>query len=73
MYLADDFFRKAGVRDETKVVFMSGQPAIFHVPYYVPGLDKVIARKGIEAHYKFDLVEVRPTAKRGRLSPRRDR
>jgi sulfide:quinone oxidoreductase len=63
MYLADDFFRKAGVRDKTRVVFMSGQPAIFHVPYYVPGLEKVVTRKGIEAHYKYDLVEVRPRAK----------
>jgi sulfide:quinone oxidoreductase len=63
MYLADEAFRKAGVRDKTKIVFVSGQPAIFHVPYYVPGLEKVVARKGIETHYKLDLVEVRGAAK----------
>lgn len=63
MYLADDAFRAQGVRDKTKIVFVSAQPEIFHVPYYVPGLKKVLERKGIETHYRYDLVEVRGEAK----------
>jgi sulfide:quinone oxidoreductase len=63
MYLADDYFRKAGVRDRARISFISAQPAIFHVPYYVPGLEKVVARKNIETLYRHDLLEVRPESR----------
>jgi sulfide:quinone oxidoreductase len=63
MYLADDYFREVGVRDATKISFISAQPAIFHVPYYVPALERVVERKGIETIYRHDLVEVRPETK----------
>jgi sulfide:quinone oxidoreductase len=60
MYLADDHFRKRGIRDRTKIVFASGTPGIFSVKEYAKALDKVIARKGIETLYKHKLVEIRP-------------
>lgn len=60
MYLADDHFRKAGVRNKTYVTFISGAPAIFAVKEYAATLNEVIKRKGIETLYKHDLVEVRP-------------
>jgi sulfide:quinone oxidoreductase len=60
MYLADDQFRKAGVRNKTHVTFISGAPAIFAVKEYAMTLNEVIRRKGIEACYRHDLIEVRP-------------
>jgi sulfide:quinone oxidoreductase len=64
MYLADDHFRKAGVRNESKVIFASATPTIFSVKKYAAALDKVIARKGIETYYKHNLLEIQPETKK---------
>jgi sulfide:quinone oxidoreductase len=63
MYLADDHFRRAGVRDGSRIVFGSAGPRIFGVDKYAATLDRVIARKGIETHFRHNLVEVRPAAR----------
>lgn len=63
MYLADDHFRKAGVRDKAKVIFATPQKAIFSVDKYRKTLEKVVARKGIDAMFRHNLVELRPEAK----------
>ena len=57
-YLADDTFRKHGVRAETKLLFISGQPSIFAVEKYANTLRKVIERKEIEARFRESLVKV---------------
>jgi sulfide:quinone oxidoreductase len=62
MYLADDAFRRHGVRDRTRITFISGAASIFSVKEYAATLNQVIARKGIETQYRTDLVEVRPEA-----------
>jgi sulfide:quinone oxidoreductase len=62
MYLADDWFRKTGVRDRTKVIFASGQPNIFAVEPYRSTLETVLARKQIDARFNLQLVEVRADA-----------
>ena len=59
MYLADDFLRKQGVREKSQIHFASAGGAIFGVKKYATALNKVIARKQIETHFKHDLVEVR--------------
>ena len=58
MYLADDYFRKSGVRDRSRVIYASGTPGIFSVKEFAATLNKVIARKGIETMYKQKLVEI---------------
>jgi sulfide:quinone oxidoreductase len=63
MYLADDHFRKSGVRNSSKVIFASATPTIFAVKKYADALDKIIARKGIETYYKHNLLEIRPDTK----------
>ncbi len=63
MYLADETFRKNGVRDRTSIHFVSGTGAIFSVKEYGNTLLKVIVRKGIETTFKHELVEVRPASK----------
>lgn len=63
MYLADDHFRSAGVRDRSRVIYASALGSIFAVERYARTLEKVIARKGIETLYTQDLVAVRPESK----------
>lgn len=63
MYLADDAFRRAGVRTESRVIFSAPSPAIFAVPKYREILEKVVRRKGIETMFKTNLVEIRPETK----------
>ena len=60
MYLVDDYLRKVGVRSKSKVIFASAGASIFGVKKYAQALSKVVARKQIDAHYRHELVEVRP-------------
>ncbi len=59
-YLADDYFRKSGVRDRSQVIFASASGGIFSVSKYAQALDRVIQRKGIDARYQHNLVALRP-------------
>lgn len=63
MYLADDYFRRSGVRDRARVLFASAQSCIFAVKKYADALDTVIARKSIDTLYQHNLIEVRPQRK----------
>ncbi|MGE6721168.1 FAD/NAD(P)-binding oxidoreductase [Peribacillus frigoritolerans] len=58
MYLADDYFRKSGVREKSKVKFVSGLGSIFAVQRYADTLEEVIKRKDIDATYHTDLIEI---------------
>jgi sulfide:quinone oxidoreductase len=62
MYLADDAFRRSGVRDRTQIIFASPQKAIFSVEKYRKTLEAVVARKGIDARFRQNLVGIRPEA-----------
>jgi sulfide:quinone oxidoreductase len=64
MYLADDWLRKTGVRDKSRVIYASATPAIFGVKKYAKTLAKVVERKGIETHFRHDLVAVRAAQKK---------
>ncbi|MGE5704919.1 MAG: FAD/NAD(P)-binding oxidoreductase [Clostridia bacterium] len=63
MYLADDYFRKSGVRAKSNVIFASANANIFAVKKYADTLEKVIERKEIETRFRRNLVEVRPETK----------
>ena len=62
-YLADDAFRRQGVRDKTTIVFASASASIFPVEKYAKTLRQVIARKGIDARFRTNLCEIRPETK----------
>jgi sulfide:quinone oxidoreductase len=62
-YLADDYFRKAGVRERSTVQFYHAGASIFSVKKYADSLNRVIARKGIDVHFQHELVEVRGEAR----------
>jgi len=64
MYLADDHFRRRGIRQRSKVMYVSGTPGIFSVKEFAKTLNEVIARRGIETLYKHNLVEIDPAARR---------
>ncbi len=59
-YLAEDYFRKSGVRERSKVMFMSAGGGIFGVKKYADTLNQVIKRKQIDARFQHNLVEIRP-------------
>ncbi|MGD9649098.1 MAG: FAD/NAD(P)-binding oxidoreductase [Pirellulales bacterium] len=63
MYLADDAFRRSGVRDKSQVVFASAQGALFAVERYRQTLQRVCQRKQIDLRLKHQLVELRPDTK----------
>lgn len=63
MYLADEAFRRSGVRDRSRVVFASALGRIFAVDTYARALEKVIARKGIETRFNHELVALRPASR----------
>ncbi len=67
MYLADSQFRRAGVRDKTKIIYAAGTASIFAVKEYAATLDRVCERKGIERHFKYNLVELRPAQREARF------
>ncbi len=63
MYMADDAFRNAGVRDRTNVIYCTATPGIFPVPAYAEKLLQVVERRGIEAKYKHNLKAIRTESK----------
>ena len=63
MYLADDRFREAGVRDKAQIIYASALPTIFAVEPYKTTLEAVVARKQIDCRFRHELIEVRPATK----------
>lgn len=62
-YLAEDYFRKNGVRDAIKIKFITGTPTIFTSPHYAPTLTKHCEDTGIETMFKHSLNEIRADKK----------
>lgn len=68
-YLAEDHFRRTGVRSAIDVKFFSGTPSIFAVAKYATTLNRVIERKGIDATFATELIELRPDAREAVFEP----
>ncbi len=63
MYLADEAFRKNGVRNQTKIIYEVAVAKIFGIPGYCESLEKIAANKGIEVNYKHNLKEIKADSK----------
>lgn len=63
-YLAEDYFRKHGVRDQINIKFITGTPTIFTSPHYAPTLTKHCQDTGIETDFRQNLTEILPTEKK---------
>ena len=62
-YLADDHFRRRGIRDRCKLIFAIAKPSIFDVKRYAETLERVVERKEIETCLNHNLIELRPDTK----------
>lgn len=63
MYLADDYFRRAGIREKSNVIFASAGAHIFAVDKYRLTLEKVVDRKQIDCRFRHELIEIHPDSK----------
>jgi sulfide:quinone oxidoreductase len=63
MYLADDIFRRNGVRSQSTLSYCTAGPKIFAIDTFVPPLMQVLERKDIAIKTKHNLKEVRAEAK----------
>jgi len=64
MYLAEDYFRRQGIRDKTRVMYYCATPTIFSAPKYAAALtEQVVKPRNIEAFFKHELVEIRGASK----------
>lgn len=63
MYLAEDYFRRAGVREKCQVIFAAASPHIFAIEKYRKTLEGVVERKQIDCRFRHELIEVRAEAK----------
>ncbi|MFB4204045.1 hypothetical protein KBTX_00168 [wastewater metagenome] len=57
-YLAADHLRRQGHRDEAQIDFYTAGKALFSVPEFVPPLERVAERHGIDVHYGRRLTAV---------------
>ncbi len=60
MYLAEDHWRRTGVRDACEILFCNGKGSIFSSPHYAPALERICDERGIDVRYETNLVELRP-------------
>lgn len=62
-YLAEDYFRRNGVRNNIQVVFTLAGQRLFAIDRYREVLEKVAERKGVQLRFEHELVEIRASAK----------
>lgn len=63
MYMADETFRKNGVRDRSRVVLAIANPNLFQVERYRVVLEQVAKEKNIETLFLHDLIAINPGTK----------
>lgn len=57
-HLAEDYFRRHGIRDRSRVMFATAGSNIFGVEKYRQVLEQVIERKGTETLFRHNLIAV---------------
>jgi sulfide:quinone oxidoreductase len=63
MYLAEDHWRRSGIRDACTIAFCNAKGGIFSVPKYAKTLTRICDERGIERRFLRDLKEIRVDAK----------
>ncbi len=58
MYLAEDHFRKRGIRPQSHLTFISAATSIFGVKKYATALEKILHKRGIATLFRHHLVAV---------------
>lgn len=63
MYMAEETFRKNGVREQSRVVLAIANPNLFQVERYRVVLEQVAKEKNIETLFLHDLIAIKPETK----------
>ena len=63
MYLAEETFRRRGIREQSNVIYASATAGIFGVPKYAQALNRIVEERNIETHFSKSLVEVKPESR----------
>ena len=58
MWLAEEYFRKHGVRKDSEVIFATAGAGMFGVPRYREPLDVLVKQRGVTALFGHNLIEV---------------
>ena len=58
MYLAEEHFRRKGVRKKSNVRFATAGAGMFGVPKYKKTLDRIVKERDIQPHFGHDLVAI---------------
>lgn len=58
MYLADDYFRKSGVRNKSNVIYATPGSVIFGVKVFADTLNKIIQRKEIVTKFFYAITKI---------------
>ncbi|XSG83750.1 MAG: NAD(P)/FAD-dependent oxidoreductase [Methylohalobius sp. ZOD2] len=63
-YLAEDYFRRKGIRDRCTVHYLTSTPGIFGVKKYADALTNLVLKpRDIQTSYRHNLVAIRPEAR----------
>ncbi|KAK6184652.1 hypothetical protein SNE40_007083 [Patella caerulea] len=63
MYLADDFWRKNGRRENINISFNTALGVIFGVKKYAERLSEIVKKRNIGVNFNLNLIEVKPDSK----------
>lgn len=63
MWLAEEAFRKQGVRGKTTIKYMCAGGAIFGIPKYRDALRKLVEARDIDDSYGKNMIAIRPASK----------
>ena len=64
LLLADDYFRKRGIRDRVELIYATPLPGAFTKPVASKMLGHLLQEKGIQVEPEFAIMEVQPDAKK---------
>jgi sulfide:quinone oxidoreductase len=64
LLLADDYFRKRGMRDRVELIYATPLPGAFTKPVASKMLGHLLQEKGIQVEPEFAIMEVQPDAKK---------
>lgn len=66
-FLAADHWQRTGVADDIEMILAVGTPSLFSAPRWIPTLERIAERYGIEVRLSTELTEIRPDDRRAVL------
>lgn len=63
MYLADDYFRRNGNRENVEILYNTSLAVIFGIPRYASALNEIVRERNLNVNFRHNLIEVCPDKK----------